>query len=1175
MDLEKFEVVAETVPFGVCCYKRNDGEKFYAFIGANDDFFSCIGYERNYFEQETQITTRVLAPDERNEIRQQIARAEENCGTAYGGISEISSHDRETRHVKWSVKCYRAEEGMYLLIFCTNVDVLMKEQSLLRDKLNKEKYERRKLNNLIYEFPVGIVVVKGGRTYQIEVVNDKFLRAVGYTAAELSCEGKRLTECIYGEDIGIFETAMENCLEKKGLEEFEIRIITGEGQVKWVFFQCQLYYFKDAVPYFILASWDINERKELEDELKLLDEQYRMLEEVTDEFPFEYDVTQQRFRIPYKYHINGKISNPEEKYMEFEQALCDIYEEDKDAYRNAVYMASECETSGSIDYRLNVSPEGKHPSFIWYRTVFRSIRGNNGKVVRIIGRSYDISCDRKIQEQLSEEMRLDPLTRLLNKVATGEEVKRFISGNPAGKQVLFLIDIDNFKRINDTFGHTVGDTVILDIARLIKEHFRETDIVGRVGGDEFLVFMKNTTLEDAVEKARQLCSKNEKQLVGNDVVVGVTLSVGLAVYGVDGEDYNDLFEMADQAMYRTKRNGKNNFSLAKKGEKRNCEVDRKEKLVDAAFTQRQETDKEFLNFAFSLLSHARDINGSLNVLLEQIGKKYGLDMVSVLEYASEREEMTLTNYWYRFGAMEGKKYLRGEHKAFENAKPGEFLVIQQKEKNDENTEEISSLAGVKFEYAGEQVGCLLLGIRQMEKAFQEADKMTLCELSRVVGVFVALRNELIDDQKAIQNLQSRDKLTGLYNLETFKIKTKQILQQDNGESWIYALVHVDINKFSYVNENFGQRVGDNILQEFAKLLLKRETVEAACRMYSDYFVILVKSKSRAAIKENVLAGNELFESEQRIRYPAAGMRLSSGIYYIEDYNENFETILESANLARKHAKESGNLGVCVYSDGLRKKRDDEIQITGKFYGALQKGEIEVYLQPKFYLDKRTIYGAEALARWRMKTGEMMQPQKFIEPLENIGYIIDLDFYILEQLLRLMRKWKRAGKELFTVSTNFSRKNFENGGNDFIERLQKIMARYQIEPKYIEIEVTESAIVENLSGLKECLTILEQLGYRIAIDDFGTGYSSLSVLLEIPADVVKIDKKFTDRIDLREQREFVSQMGKFICAAKEEVIFEGIETEEQLTFLQECGFKYGQGYLIDKPLPVDEFERKYM
>ena len=155
--------------------------------------------------------------------------------------------------------------------------------------------------------------------------------------------------------------------------------------------------------------------------------------------------------------------------------------------------------------------------------------------------------------------------------------------------------------------------------------------------------------------------------------------------------------------------------------------------------------------------------------------------------------------------------------------------------------------------------------------------------------------------------------------------------------------------------------------------------------------------------------------------------------------------------------------------------------------------------------------------------------------------MDLDFYILEQLLRAMRRWRDSGRELFTISTNFSRRNFENGGDDFIERLQNTLQRYGIDPCYIEIEVTESVIVEKLDSLKACLTRLGKLGYRIAIDDFGTGYSSLSVLLEIPANVVKIDKSFTDKIHQNGQNAFVYQMGQFIQSAFADHLTHGSDT----------------------------------
>lgn len=919
-------------------------------------------------------------------------------------------------------------------------------------------------SDLLYDMPVGVAIVKGRNDLRIETVNREFLRQEGYTREELRNSGISFADYIYPDDVGTFEDRIEQCKEQKSTEPMELRLRTKDGGVRWELIQCKLYCYRDAVPYYILTSWDMEEHKRREEERRIKE-------------------------------------------------------------------------------------------------------------------------SRKMQAQISEEARLDPQTKILNKVAASEEVDRLIAQNRNGVHVLFLIDIDDFKRINDTFGHTVGDTVISDVTQIIRAQFADDDVVARVGGDEFLAFMKNTTLEQAEEQAKKLGREATKRLIGDDAIVNVTLSIGLALYGVDGEDYESLFAMADRAMYRTKGNGKNHYSVACRDEDFDSRQRRREREEETG--RNRMMDKEFLNFAFSLLAHARDINGSLNVLIEQIGKRYGLDSVSVFEHLEDRKEMFLMNYWNRYGYSYDKRLFPRVMESFETAAPGKFVTMSKEEiqQNEQkgmekwNRSPIQHLAGVKFEFSGNRIGGLYLGVSDRD-GFTPAEESTFCELSRVVSVFVSLRNKMNDDQKEIRQLQNQDMLTGLYNMEAFRRREEERIKKGEllgnaAEGEIYALVHVDVNNFSYVNENFGQQVGDSILQEFGRMLVQEEHVVEACRMYSDYFVELVHGKSEEEVYQKVAEENRAFEDQQKLRYPASDMRLSAGICFIRDSSECFDVILEGANLARKFAKEHKGNGVAVYQDDMRAKREDAFHITGRFYGALQKGEIEVFLQPKFLLKERKLYGAEALARWRTDSGEVLSPAKFIPPLENMGYIVDLDFYILEQLLRAMRRWRDAGKELFTVSTNFSRRHFENDGKEFLARLQELMERYQIEPRYLEIEVTEGIVVENLEGLKKCLNRLEELGFRIAIDDFGTGYSSLSMLLEIPANVIKIDKSFTDRINQKGQREFVIRMGQFIGAAKEEVIFEGIEEEEQNAFLVDCGFRYGQGYLFDHPLSLGEFERKYI
>lgn len=180
--------------------------------------------------------------------------------------------------------------------------------------------------------------------------------------------------------------------------------------------------------------------------------------------------------------------------------------------------------------------------YAYFRTCYQSIADYDGKISHIIGRSYDISTERAVREKLLREVQLDPLTRIYNKTASGEIVDAFLEKSTQGTHVLYVIDIDDFKKINDTFGHTVGDMVISDIATLIREQFTDEAVVGRVGGDEFMVFVKDTSLQEAEAKAEQLCTNVQKTLSGDGAVIVVTLSVGMAVTGKDGYDYSTLFE---------------------------------------------------------------------------------------------------------------------------------------------------------------------------------------------------------------------------------------------------------------------------------------------------------------------------------------------------------------------------------------------------------------------------------------------------------------------------------------------------------------------------------------------------------------------------------------------------------------------------------------------------------
>ena len=179
----------------------------------------------------------------------------------------------------------------------------------------------------------------------------------------------------------------------------------------------------------------------------------------------------------------------------------------------------------------------------------------------------------------------------------------------------------------------------------------------------------------------------------------------------------------------------------------------------------------------------------------------------------------------------------------------------------------------------------------------------------------------------------------------------------------------------------------------------------------------------------------------------------------------------------------------------------------------------------------------------------------------------------EQVLIYMSRWRDEGLKLPIISVNFSRCHFEKDG--IFRRIMDLTDKYEVEHQFIEIEITESLFVLGYDLVKTEVQQLRAAGFRVAIDDFGTGYSSLGMLLDIPADIVKIDRSFLNRENRQNEEAFLRNMGCLIRSVKEEVIFEGIETEEQREFLVKCGFRYGQGFLFDRPLPVEVFQEKYM
>lgn len=1121
-----------------------------------------------------------ISAGDRERFLQYVQEIVEAQGEVRAVECKVLGARETTQSVYWKGNVVVLDGEERILLSTVEFDHYINERKMLLEAVHRNQAHAQKVEDIIRQMAVGATVFEENKGFHVVEGNAAFFKIAGYSRTEMMKQKLDLFDLVVPDDRELLRDAIEESRINGKSGQIEVGIRQKNGEYRCVVLQSGLFRKVEDRYYFNIICWDITERKALEEDIRLLNEEYELLQELSNEIPMEYDVEHKQYKLPV--HFKNGVAGKKVEYVTQEQALEQMHPDDREAYIAAYEEAAKKEMQGSIEFRVHMkaAPE----EWLWRRTVYKSVLGADKKVTRIIGKTYDITEDKWKQQLLSAEARLDQQTRLFNKVETQRLVDEYLAQDEPGTHVLFIIDIDHFKQINDTFGHTVGDALIVDMSHKIRESFRNSDIVGRIGGDEFVVFMKATTESFARKKAKLLCENAQKVVYGGEKRLQVTVSVGGAVYGKDGTCYAELFDSADEAMYTVKTEGRDGFHFRSNEQESAKENDRAK--PNAIVTNGEHVDRELLNLAFNLLSHARDMDLSLNLLLEQIAKRFSLNLVSVFVYDMNKPQMTMTNSWTDLGKVYDREIIPRSWKFFENEPVGVFVELASLlEKNllDEemrlryiewNKNKIRNMAAIKFEISNGTVGELNIGTIKEGVRWTESEIETISELSRIVGVFVALRNRASEDKKLIHELRHRERLTGLYDKDTFRTKVEAIMKA-RAVSHHYAIAVMDINNFAYINENFGTEVGDKVLRDLADLLDNSEArTKFSSRMYSDYFATFMTGPTQADVIANVTSGTKAFENRLNEKYPMGRVSLSVGICFIESADA-YESVMENANIARKYAKEHGIANGIVFDNYMRHKRDELVEVSSKFDDAVLNDEFEIYLQPKFLIRDWKVYGAEALVRWRQEDGSVSSPGRFVPSLEMTGQIIELDFIVFEKVLATMRSWMDRGMKPVVISTNFSRRHFEQASPEFIRRIQKMVDYYRVPSEYIEIEITESTIVDNIDVIRRNMEELKKIGFRIAIDDFGTGYSSLNVLLEIPADVIKMDKSFTDKLEIEKQRRFVAKMGLLIKAARQEVLFEGIETEEQLKYLRSSGFEYGQGYLFDKPVTVEAFEQKYL
>jgi diguanylate cyclase (GGDEF)-like protein len=437
----------------------------------------------------------------------------------------------------------------------------------------------------------------------------------------------------------------------------------------------------------------------------------------------------------------------------------------------------------------------------------------------------------------------------------------------------------------------------------------------------------------------------------------------------------------------------------------------------------------------------------------------------------------------------------------------------------------------------------------------------------------------------IHQLAYFDALTGLPNREHFRRNAERALRAAKRNNQRLALIFLDLDEFKYINDTLGHDAGDELLCNIAdylqhsvrtsdvvaKLDMEDSNRTALSRLGGDEFTVLLpdltETEVAAKVAERIL---EKLRRPVKIQGKEFFITGSLGIALYPDDGHSVETLLKNADIAMYHAKQGGKNSYRFYARHMDERVQARLSMESKLKRALERDELALHYQAKVEIRSGRVTGVEALLRWDNPEMGQVSPARFIPVAEETGLIVPIGDWVLHTACRQAQRWREAGLVPRSVAVNLSSHQFRRGG--LIETVERALASTGWDPQWLELELTESVIMENAEETIRVLNRLKAMGISLSVDDFGTGYSSMAYLKRFPLDVVKIDRSFVN--DIATDPNDATIVRAIIALARGlnlTSIAEGVETEQQLNFLREQGCDQIQGYLVNRPVPAEQME----
>ena len=572
--------------------------------------------------------------------------------------------------------------------------------------------------------------------------------------------------------------------------------------------------------------------------------------------------------------------------------------------------------------------------------------------------------------------------------------------------------------------------------------------------------------------------------------------------------------------------------------------------------------------AMSSLVDEQNLEQAVQNILEKASSFMGIPHVYIQLFESDGQAFTFKYGLGRFASGIGKSVeFNGKGVFSEVLRTGRLVVVEDYQNwpqrmENEYTAGLRTSVQVPLTVDGETIGTI--GFASYGEPLRaDRDKLMILEQYAAIAA-TAIRHLMAHEE--INRLAYYDTLTGLPNREHLRVRLQEEMDRaECGES-AGAVLYIDLDDFQSVNDHYGHTYGDKVIVCIGQRLVSATTAGAyVCRAGGDEFVVILPGADLGRIAATADMILEALTKECEVQGERFQMTASMGITLYPIDGATAEDILKNADIAMHAAKGAGKNNWRFFEHGMLQIAYDQMVLTNSLRRALDNGEIYLQYQPQIVLPGREIIGFEALTRWHSKEHGEVAPDRFIPLAEQKGMIRrPIGEWVVEEACRFARKLADRGRSDLFVAVNVS--PWQLAADDLAEVLRRSMAEADVTPGQIEVEITESALIESLSASIDKLNQLKAHGIRLSLDDFGTGYSSLTHLRSLPVETIKIDKSFIDRMfESEEEESFIKLIIDMAHLRKLTVVAEGVETEAQLDKLSQLGCDAIQGYVISRPV----------